>query len=75
MRSAKWYAFRLSSKRPSTCEDLRRLKARRGCPPPRGATVKPIDSAALENLESMALTFLRETDAWETWKTNGAAAA
>jgi hypothetical protein len=47
----------------------------RGCPPPRGATVKAIDSAALENLESMALTFLRGTDAWETWKANGAAAA
>ena len=28
MRSAKWYAFRLSSKRRSTCEDLRRVEAR-----------------------------------------------
>jgi hypothetical protein len=25
--------------------------------------------------ESPSLTFLRETDAWETWKSNGVAAA
>jgi len=28
MRSTRWYAFRLSSKHCSTCENLRRLKAR-----------------------------------------------
>jgi hypothetical protein len=27
------------------------------------------------NGESASLTFFRETDAWETWKTNGVVAA
>ena len=39
MRSAKPYAFRLSSKPCSTCEDLRRL------------AVEAIDSPGLQNLE------------------------
>ena len=56
MRSAKWYAYRLSSNRWSTCEDLRRLKARieavlRNARNLFRAAVKTVDSAALENLE------------------------
>jgi formate hydrogenlyase transcriptional activator len=56
MRSAKRYAFRLSSKRCSTCEDLRPLHARseaalRNARSLYRATVKAIDSAALQNLE------------------------
>jgi len=69
MRRTKWYAFRLSSKRRSTCEDLRRVKARIEAAAATPATVETIDSAARENLESMVLTFLRETDGGETWKT------
>jgi predicted adenine nucleotide alpha hydrolase (AANH) superfamily ATPase len=56
MTSAKWHALRLSSKRCSTCEDLRRLKARseaalRIARNLYGAAVKTSESAALENLE------------------------
>jgi hypothetical protein len=56
MRSAKQYAFRLSSKRCSTCEDLRRLKARiadirRSAPNLYRAARKATDSATLQNLE------------------------
>ena len=56
MRSAKPDAFRLSSKPCSTCEDLRRLKARieaalRNARNPYRAAVKRTDSAALQNLE------------------------
>jgi hypothetical protein len=56
MRSAKRYAFRLSSKRCSTSTDLRRLKARiepalRKARNLYRAAVKTIDSAALQNLE------------------------
>ena len=56
MRSAKSYAYRLSSKPRSTCEDLRRLKAR--IEAARGkarnlymAAVKTTDSASLQNFE------------------------
>jgi hypothetical protein len=58
MRRTKWYAFRLSSKRRSTCEDLRRAKARIEAAAATPATVETIDSAALENLESMAPNIL-----------------
>ena len=56
MSSAKWYAFRLSSKRCSTCEDPRRPKARieaalRNARNLYRAAVKTTDSAALQNLE------------------------
>jgi hypothetical protein len=56
MRSAKRYAFRLSSKRCSTCEDLRRLKARieadlRNARNLYRAAVRTTDAAALQNLE------------------------
>jgi hypothetical protein len=56
MRSARPYAFRLSSKPCSTCETLRRLKARieaalRNTRNLYRAAVKTTDSAALQNLE------------------------
>jgi hypothetical protein len=56
MRSTRWYAFRLSSKRCSTCEDLRRLNNRteaalRNARNLYRTSVKAIDSAALQNLE------------------------
>ena len=56
MRSAKLVCFRLSSKRCSTCEDLRRLKARieaarRNAKNLYRAAVRTTDSAALQNLE------------------------
>ena len=56
MRSAKPHAFRLSSKPSSTCEDLRRLKARieaalRNARNPYRAAVEAIGSPALQNLE------------------------
>jgi hypothetical protein len=56
MRSAKRYAFRLSSEPCSTREDLRRLKARieaahRNARNLHGAAAKMTDSAALQNLE------------------------
>ena len=56
MTTAKSHAFRLSSNRCSTCEDLRRLKARieaaHGKPRTSyRAAMKATDSAALQNLE------------------------
>jgi hypothetical protein len=56
MRSAKRYAFRLSSEPCSTCEDLRRLRGRleaalRNARNLYWTAVKAIDSAALQNLE------------------------
>ena len=56
MRSKKWYAVRLSSKRCSTCQDLRRLHARseaalRNARNLYKAAVKTTDFAALQNLE------------------------
>jgi hypothetical protein len=56
MRSAKRNAFRLSSKRCSTCEDLRQLNARseavlRNARNLYRAAVKTTDSAAPQNLE------------------------
>jgi len=56
MRSAKRYAFRLNSKPCSSCEDLRRLKARSEAALLNArnlfkAAVKKTDSAALQNLE------------------------
>jgi hypothetical protein len=56
MTNAKRYAFRLSSKRCSTCEDVHRLKARievalRNARNLYRAAVKTTDSAALQNLE------------------------
>ena len=56
MRSAKRHAFRLSSKRCSTCEDLRPLHARseaalRNARNLYRTAVKAIDSAELQNLE------------------------
>ena len=74
MRSAKSYAYRPSSKPRSTCEDLRRLKAR--IEAARGkarnlymATVKATDAASLPNLEevkqtssALKMTLLRSRD-------------
>ena len=56
MRSAKPYAFALSSKPCSTCEDLRRLMARIEAAQGNArslyrSAVEAIDSPALENLE------------------------
>jgi hypothetical protein len=56
MKSAKPYAFRLSSKPCSTCEDLRRLKARieaarRNARNLYRAAVKPAGFAALQDLD------------------------
>ena len=56
MRSTKRYAFRLSSKPCSTCEDLRRKKARIDAALSNArnlyrAAVKTTDSSALQNLE------------------------
>jgi hypothetical protein len=56
MKSAKPYAFRLSSTPCSTCEDLRRLKARieaalRNARNLYSAAVKATDSAALQNFD------------------------
>jgi hypothetical protein len=55
MRSAKSYAFRPSSQRCSTCEDLSRKKARieavlRNARNLYRAGVKAVDSTALQNL-------------------------
>jgi len=56
MKSTNRYDFRLSSKRCSTCEDLRRLKARieaalRNARNRYRAALKSTDSGALQNLE------------------------
>jgi hypothetical protein len=56
MRSAKPHAFRLSAEPCSTCEDLRRLKARieaslRNARNPYRAAAEAIGSPALQNLE------------------------
>ena len=56
MRSTKWVAFHLSSKRCSTCPDLRQLNAGveaalRNARSLYRAAVKTTDSAALQNLE------------------------
>lgn len=56
MASAKRNAFRLTSKRCSTCEDRRRLHARSEAALRNAwnlcrAAVKALDSAALQNLE------------------------
>jgi hypothetical protein len=56
MKSIKRYAFQLSSKGCSTCEDLRRLEARieaasRSAGNLYSAAMKATDSAALQNLE------------------------
>ncbi len=56
MRSPKPYACRLSSKPCSTCEDLRRLKARSGAALRNArnlyrAAVEAIDPVGLQNLE------------------------
>ena len=56
MRSTKWHTSRLNSKGRSTCEDLRRLKARveaalRSARNLYKVAVKTTDSAALQNLE------------------------
>jgi hypothetical protein len=56
MKSAKPYAFQLSSKTCSTCEDIPRLKVRtdaalRDARNLYRAAVKTIDSVALQNLE------------------------
>ena len=64
MRSTKRYAFQLSSKGCSTCEDLRRLKARieaalRNARNLYGAAGKALDPATLQNLEKE----LKETSA------------
>jgi hypothetical protein len=61
MRSAKRNAFRLSSKRCSTCEDLHRRKGRieaalRNARNLYRAAVKTTDSAALQNLEELKQT-------------------
>jgi hypothetical protein len=62
MRSTRWYVFRLSSNRCSTCEDLRRLHARseaalRNARNLYRAAVKgDIDSVALRNLEELKQT-------------------
>jgi hypothetical protein len=67
MRSAKRYAFRLSSKPCSTCEDLHQLKARieaarRNAWNLYRAAMKAPDSAALQNLEEE----LKQTSAAQT---------
>ncbi len=72
MRRAKRHGLRLNSNSCSTCEDLRRLKARIGAARGKAGNLhmaagKTTGSAALQNLE--------ETDACETWRTNGVAAA
>ncbi len=56
MRSTKWHTSGLNSKGRSTCEDLRRLKARveaalRSARNLYKVAVKTTDSAALQNLE------------------------